>query len=365
MKPKAKMNRNKIPPPMNDLFPYCYRPFFLRDFYFDDLIRDSIQGMIAADKLHLLIQGEPNTGKTSLLYAILREYYQWAANDPIPENQVLFVNNLKEQGITFFRQEIKSFCQMCSSLPHRKKIVVIDDLDIINAQCQQILCNYMDKYENHIHFLFACCNVQKVIEGLQSRTFGVILEPPKTVHMVSLYTKIIEQENLQSRMKENERHEIRDFLIRNANGNLRELINCLGKIMVFIGQDQPINLDMCKCLFLTRIYQSFTEYLQYLRQGKLHQAIQVMNSILTNGYSIIDIFDYFFKFLKTEVDPDLLNETETYKTIQILCSFIHIVHTTHEDNMELVLFTNRLYRSRALRNTYGFKDGAKLHPKGD
>ena len=328
---------------MNDSFPYKYRPFYLQDFYFNPLILQSIQGLIQADKLNILIQGEPNTGKTSLLYAMIREYYKNSLKESFPEKQVLFVNNLKEQGITFFRQEIKSFCQMCSS---QKKFIVIDDLDIINEQCQQILCNYMDKYEHNIFFLFSCCNVQKVIAGLQSRTFSILLEPSAPPDLEHLYNKIVTQENLLCRFKESEQDQIRDYLIRNANGNLRELINCLGKIMVYIGRDSSSNnsldLQTCQGLFLTRIYHNFTEYLQFIQQGKLHESIQIMYSILAKGYSIIDIFDYFFKFVKI-ADKSLLTETQTYEIIKILCSFIHIVHTTHEDNMELILFTNRLY----------------------
>ena len=323
---------------MADTFPYKYRPLFLRDFYFDPAIAQSIKGLMRADKLNMLVHGEPNTGKTSLLYAMIREWGEWIGTK-VSDKHILFVNNLKEQGITFFRQEIKSFCQMCCST---KKIVVIDDLDIINEQCQQVLCNYMDKYENNIFFLFSCCNVQKVIAGLQSRTFSILLEPSKPKDMEHLYHKIVTQENLLCRFKESEQDQIRDYLIRNANGNLRELINCLGKIMVFIGLDTQYCLDLrtCQGLFLTRIFQSFTEYLQLLRQGRLRESIQIIYSILTKGYSIIDIFDYFFKFVKTEMS--MLSETETYEIIKILCSYIHIVHTTHEDNIELVLFTNRL-----------------------
>jgi len=329
-----------------NMFPYRHRPYFLRDFYLDEKVARSLQGLLDCNSLNILIQGEPNTGKTSLLFALIREYYQLSALDTIPEKQVLFINNLKEQGITFFRNEIKSFCQMCSSIPNRKKIIVIDDLDIINVPCQQILCNYMDKYD--IHFLFACCNVQKVIEGVQSRTFPFQLKPPQKKDMVDLYHKIVEKEGLLPFFLEKDQDAIREFLIFNANGNLRELINCLGKIIVYIGQDQIIDLKTCQELFLTRIYQSFTQYLTFLKQGELRKSIQIMNSILINGYSIVDIFDYFFKYIKTDalIHSNMFTETEIYEMIKITCSFIHIVHTTHEDNIELVLFTNRLFRMR-------------------
>jgi hypothetical protein len=67
------------------------------------------------------------------------------------------------------------------------------------------------------------------------------------------------------------------------------------------------------------------------------------NNILYNihdyGYSVIDILDYFFTFVKL---TNKLNEEEKYKTIPFLCKYITIFHNIHEDCIELALFTNNL-----------------------
>jgi DNA polymerase III gamma/tau subunit len=115
------------------------------------------------------------------------------------------------------------------------------------------------------------------------------------------------------------------------------------KIIVYIGcnEEKTITEEMCRALFLTRIQQSFQEYLQVLRRGQLKEAISIMYKIVENGYSIIDIFDAFFKFMKATI---LLTEEEKYRIIQLLCKYITIVHNMHEETIEIVLFTNNIYK---------------------
>jgi len=57
------------------------------------------------------------------------------------------------------------------------------------------------------------------------------------------------------------------------------------------------------------------------------------------GYSVIDILDYFFIFVKSTT---LLNEDEKYNIIPLLCKYITIFHNVHEDVIELALFTNSI-----------------------
>ena len=58
------------------------------------------------DSLNILLVGNIGSGKTSILYATIREYYNMK---DIPSNNVLLINNLKEQGISYYRSEVKTF----------------------------------------------------------------------------------------------------------------------------------------------------------------------------------------------------------------------------------------------------------------
>ena len=179
------------------------------------------------------------------------------------------------------------------------------------------------------------------------------LELPKRDNLLDLYLRIVVQEGLLERIVPGEEEGICDYIITLSNGSLRELVNIMEKVIVYFSgsldkmAEEPITVVTCRSLFLTRIYQSFHEYILQLRQGKLEEAIATIYSVVANGYSIIDIFDFFFVFLKSSeiiTQQELFTETEKYEITKVLCKYITIIHNVHEETIEMVLFTNHVYK---------------------
>ena len=102
--------------------------------------------------------------------AIVKEYYKDISLQEY-SNNILEINNLREQGINYYRNDVKIFCQTRSSINNKKKILLLDDIDIINEQSQQIFRNFIDKYSHNVHFIASCNNLLKVIESIQSRFY--------------------------------------------------------------------------------------------------------------------------------------------------------------------------------------------------
>jgi DNA polymerase III gamma/tau subunit len=311
--------------------------------------------LLEIDDLNVLFIGSASSGKTSILYAILREYYGLKKHETIPETNILFINNLKEQGINYFRNEMKTFCQSHCSIYGKKKMIVIDDLDTVNEQSQQVFRNYIDKYKSNIHFISTCCNIQKVIESLQSRLHIINIQPPSLAQIREYMDRIIDIEGIRID------HSSREFLLKKSNRSIRNVINHLEKLYIYglraptnslstegksstsnttNGTRQPITLDICKQLCSTISVSQFEDYIRVLRQDDLVKAIHIIYDIHDYGYSVIDILEYFFTFAKT---TELLSEDEKYRIIPLLCKYITIFHNIHEDCIELALFTNNVY----------------------
>ena len=123
-------------------FIYKYQPMFLEDFEMDNKLMELIKILIKMDNLNILFVGDSGSGKTSLISAIIRDYYD---NVNYKDN-VLYINTLKDQGISYYRNEVKTFCQTPTNIVGKKKIIVLDDLDVINEQSQQVFRNFIDKY---------------------------------------------------------------------------------------------------------------------------------------------------------------------------------------------------------------------------
>ena len=304
-----------------------YKPYFVNDFYADESFKCVLKTLFELDDINVLFIGNSNTGKTTLLYAIIRDYYGLSRESSFPENNILHINNLKEQGIQYYRNEMKTFCRSSSNIYGKKKLVIIDDLDMINEQSQQVFRNYIDKYKNNVNFISVCSNIQKVIESIQSRVHILKLQAPDENHILKIMNTIIQNENM------NIDPISQTYLLKISNGSIRTLMNHLEKIYIY---NQPIDLDVCKKLCANMSSDRFVEYFQFLRNHQLSEAIHVLYNIHDYGYSVIDILDYFFTFVK---ESSLLSEDEKYRLIPVICKYITIFHNVHEDGIELALFT--------------------------
>ena len=313
-----------------DTFIAKYKPYFLNEFCMNEKMQSILQTLMEINDLNILFIGPPGSGKTTLLYAIIREYYGFSKTTNIPETNILFINNLKEQGIQYYRNEMKTFCQSQCSVYGKKKMIVIDDLDTINEQSQQVFRNYIDKYKHNIHFISVCTNIQKVIESIQSRVHMIHIQPPTEESIENIMEHIISQEGLQ--MDEPSK----EYLLVHSKCSLRCLINYLEKIYIY---QIPIELELCKKICSTISTQKFEDYIECVRKNHISAAIHLLYEIYDHGYSVIDILDYFYSFVKMTA---LLDEETKYKIIPIICKYITMFNKLHEDAIELAFFTNHV-----------------------
>ena len=320
-----------------------YKPYYLNEFSMNEKVYQMIRTLFDIDDLNTLFIGASGSGKTTLLYAIIREYYGLSKTDPIPETNILFVNTIKEQGINYYRNEMKTFCQSKCSIYGKKKMIIIDDIDTVNEQSQQVFRNYIDKYNQNIHFISVCTNIQKVIESIQSRVHILKLPPPTKNDIETIMSYIITQENIHLTP------DIKEYLLFISDNSIRTMINYLEKIYIYDGK--IITLELCEKICSSISNSVFEDYLLYIIDNKSEKnnlqennriinAIRHIYKISEKGYSVIDILDFFFIFIKK---TKILDEEIKYRIIPFLCKYITVFHKIHEDTIELALFTNNLY----------------------
>ena len=114
------------------------------------------------------------------------------------------------------------------------------------------------------------------------------------------------------------------------------MINYLEKFKLL---DCEITRDLSTKVCTNISFSSYTRYMQYCIGKDLKNSIKILYEIYDRGYSVMDILDNYFLFLKA---TDLISEDIKYKIIPIICKYITIFHTIHEDEVELALFTNNL-----------------------
>ena len=118
---------------MDEPFIFKYKPSTINDLELDDSLKNLLKLIININELNLLIVGSTGSGKSSLINIIINMYFK--DNNDIKNKNILYINNLNEQGIQYLETS-KNFCQ--TTKDKIKKIVVIDDIDLINEQSQQV-----------------------------------------------------------------------------------------------------------------------------------------------------------------------------------------------------------------------------------
>jgi len=307
------------------LFIKKYQPTQLEEFQLDSDTSDLLSSVIQNDQICILLFGE--SAKTSLLNAMVNKYYQGIA-PKVYNDCVLYINSLKEQGVNYYRTDVKLFCQSKSGISGKKKIVVLDDVDLINEQSQQVFRNCIDKYSANVHFIASCNNIQKVISSVQSRMIVLRLKPIERDIVYKLIKKIVESERLVID------EAAIDYLFNLSNGNIKIIVNYLENIKLL---NEPIDIKKARQIATNINEQLFDDYCSFLKAGNLREAIKLLYDIYDQGYSVMDILDSLFSFVKKTPS---LDEDVKYKVVALICKYITMFHEVHEDEIELALFTN-------------------------
>ena len=103
----------------NQLFSNKYQPIYFNDYEENEVI-NIVKDLINVEQINILLNGDMSSGKSTILKTIVREYYNDCKPSDYLEN-IMYINSIKEQGINYYRNEVKTFCQTCSIIKNKKK----------------------------------------------------------------------------------------------------------------------------------------------------------------------------------------------------------------------------------------------------
>lgn len=310
---------------MEQMFLIKYKPKTLDDLEISADLKFTIKTMIDIGYINILINGDRGCGKTTLINAILNACY----GDKYNPDNILWISALKDIGMNYFRTDVKTFCQTSINI-NCKKTVIIDDIDFIGDQCQHIIRHIIDKYNKHVNFIISCTTVHKVIDSLQSQLTVINKEPISSITIFKCIQHISEYEKINITDKQINQ------LILICNNNIGMTINYIEKLKLFGDNvtDEIIN-SVCNSIS----FDDISKYIDLCKESNFIEALAIMNSLTGRGYSVIDIMDIIFNYIKT---TNTIPENIKFDLLHPLCSKIITFNVIHEDVIELSFFTNRV-----------------------
>lgn len=288
--------------------------------------RDILRTLIQMDMLHILIIGGPGTGKSTLSRLIVREYY---AGAPHVKDNVLVINSLKEQGVQYYRTEVRNFCQTTCTIRSKKKSITIDDIDVIQEHGQQVFLNCIDLYGGNVNYIVTGTAPQKIVENIHSRLVCLKLPAFTDEYLKQILRDITAAEGMQVDEAAATRIVVR------CNHSIRTLINFVEKFKLLGG---AITADAADRV-CSNIYEVHMATLaKNVLEKDLRSAIELVHRIYAEGYSVMDILDAFFNHVKFAEIADSIK----YPILKVICKYIVIFNHVHEHPIELNFFVNDL-----------------------
>ena len=216
-------------------------------------IKKLLSSFIEDNKVpHLLFYGDYGSGKKTLVNNFINEFYKMSLNENDNKNDyILKVDCAHGKGIKFVRDDIKFFAKTNINCKNGLfKTIMLLNADQLTIDAQSALRRCIEIFSNSTRFILIIQNKDKILKPILSRFCEIYVDLP---------------------------------IINNKKINLHK----------YLLEQKEYNQKNSEILTLNNLHKIFmNERKKYIDKGEI-DIYNSVEKIYNNGYSIIDILNYF------------------------------------------------------------------------
>lgn len=302
-----------------------YSPTTIDSLPYESKFTSILRNFININLLKLILVSDNTFSKNIVINSIINTMQ-------IGKSDILFLSNFKDQGVSNIRYEIKLFSQIAKTNNNAKRMLIIEDIESYSDNIQKLFINNIDKWSKNINVIITCNNLYNINESLTSRLLPITIPVVTRTTIYSIIERICEKEEIKISK------DSINLIITLSENNLLSVFHILQKCALLqenVELDEEIIKTSCTIINIEKI----KEYFNLVKSKKINEGYNFLLEIVENGYSVIDILNELYLFVKI---TNILSEEEKYKCFKIISGYIVNFITVHEEELELLILTNDL-----------------------